>query len=92
MQTISREIAAKLLLESDENHFLTVEFVKKNGSLRRMTCRKNVRKHLHGGSLRYDPIEKGLLPVFDVENNDYRMICLNSIRTITMEGNKFKVE
>jgi hypothetical protein len=57
----------------------TVEFVKLNGEVRKMTCRLGVKKHLKGGSLGYDAKEKNLLPVFDMVKQEYRMINFDSI-------------
>lgn len=63
-----------------------VNFIKKDGSERKMLCRTGVTKHLKGGELSYDPIEKGLLSVFDMEKGEYRMVNLNTIITIKADG------
>ena len=64
----------------------SAEFVKKDGTLREMVCRTGVKKYLKGGELPFDPVEKGLLPVFDMQKQDYRMINLKTIRRIKLEG------
>lgn len=72
-----------------------VTFVKKDGTLRKMTARTGVKKHLQGGELAYDPIEKGLLSVYDMENKEgdgYRMINLSTITEITMAGKTWRFE
>jgi hypothetical protein len=63
----------------------SVLFVKKDGTLRKMVCRTGVTKHLKGGELPYDPIEKGLLGVFDMAKQEYRMINLRTIQSISLE-------
>ena len=45
----------------------SVTFTKKDGSSRAMNCRTGVKKHLTGGMLKYDPISRGLLPVYDLK-------------------------
>ena len=41
--------------------------------------------------LNYDPVEKGLLPVYDVQKQGYRMINLNSIVEIRAKGQVFRL-
>ena len=59
--------------------FFTVTFVKKDGTTRVMNARLGVKRYLKGGELPYDPAEKGLLPVFDAQKNEYRMINIPTI-------------
>jgi hypothetical protein len=61
------------------NKIFTVEFVKLNGEVRKMTARLGVTKHLKGGSLGYDAKSKNLLSVFDMVKKQYRMINFDSI-------------
>lgn len=63
----------------------SVLFQKKDGTLRKMVCRTGVTKHLKGGELAYDPIEKGLLSVYDMQAQGYRMINLRTIQSISLE-------
>lgn len=67
-------------IKKAENTFFHVEFIKKDGSLRKMNCRLNVKKGVKGTGMSYNPIEKGLLPVWDLEKKNFRMI---NIKTIT---------
>lgn len=65
----------------------SVEFVKKDGSLRKMKARLGVRNHLRGGVLAYDAESKNLLPVFDMDKSEYRMINVSTITKIKISGN-----
>ena len=58
---------------------VTVDFVKKDGTTRTMNSRLGVTRYLKGGELPYDPAEKGLLPVFDAQKGEYRMINIPTI-------------
>ena len=69
----------KSLITSTRGKFFTVRFIKKDGTVRRMTCRTGVAKHLKGGSLAYDPASYDLKTVFDVQKKQYRMINLSTI-------------
>ena len=80
-----KEKEVRELIKSNGNRIFSVSFLKKDGTLRKMVCRVGVTKYLKGGELPYDPMEKGLLPVFDMVAQDYRMINLNTIISISLE-------
>lgn len=71
-------------INETKGKFFSVEFTKKDGSYRKMLCRTGVKKHLKGGELPYDPIEKMLLPVYDVQKQAYRTIPLNRVHAIKL--------
>ncbi len=65
--------------------FFGVKFIKRtDNSVRTMLCKLDVRfwkgkPTLKGGGLKYNPESKGLLPVWDVNKKDYRMVNLNTL-------------
>ena len=79
------------LLKDNENLIFSVVFLKKNGELRPMTCRFGVKKHLKGGNLAFNPLERNLLVVFDMQKEGYRMINLETLMLITMKGVQYHV-
>lgn len=68
------------------SNIFSVEFVKKNGDLRKMVCRLGVKKHLQGGELKYDPSSLGYITVFDMQVQEYRTINVNTLKTLTFNG------
>lgn len=68
----------------------SVEFIKKDGSLRKMVARLGVQKHVTGEGLKFDPIQKGLLPVFDMHKKAYRMININTIQSLKCGGKYYE--
>ena len=80
------------LLEKNKSNIFSVVFLKKDGTLRKMLCRFGVKKHLKGGKLAFDPRERKLLVVFDMQKEAYRMINLETISNITMKGVDYYVE
>lgn len=64
----------------------SAEFIKKDGSLRKMVFRTKVTKGVTGEGMKYDPAKLGLRTVFDMQKRDFRMINLNTIQTITAHG------
>lgn len=94
MNTISRFKAYELMKEtSAKGSFFSVTFVKRtDNTLRKMNCRLGVRKFLKGGKLPYDPLEKGLLPVYDVVKKGYRTINLETVTELSVGGKSYVVE
>jgi hypothetical protein len=74
------------------NKIFSVEFIKKNGTLRKMVCRLGVKKHLKGGELGYDPEALNYLTVFDLQSEEYRTINVNTLKSITFEGITYEIE
>jgi len=74
------------------NKIFSVEFTKKDGSLRKMVCRLGVKKHLKGGELKYNPEELNYLTVCDLQSEEYRTINVNTLKSITFEGVTYEVE
>ena len=61
----------------------SAQFIKKDGTLRRMNCRTKVTKYLKGGKKGYIPIQKGLITVFDLKKKEYRSVNLNTIQKVS---------
>jgi WYL_2, Sm-like SH3 beta-barrel fold len=92
MNTISKSLAGFMLLDLVSNgKIFFVEFTKKDGTIRRMTCRRNVRKNLTGKGMSYRPLGKGFLTVYDMDKGEYRLINLLEITKFTINKNKYIV-
>jgi hypothetical protein len=90
----------KLTLEQFEEatasgKVFTVEFYKRtNGELRKMNCRRGVKKGVKGVGMKYDPKERNLLTVYDMqkleegatERGAFRMINLSDLKSLKLEG------
>jgi hypothetical protein len=72
----------------NDGKIFSVVFTKKDGTIRKMVARLGVRKHLKGGELKYDASARNLLPVFDMEKEEYRMINVSTIQEIKVGGAK----
>jgi hypothetical protein len=72
---------------------VTVEFVKRtDGTVRKMNCRLGVKSKLRGGEQKYDPASKGLAVVFDMQAGEYRSIPLDSVLSVTSEGERIQLK
>ena len=90
MKRISRKKALEKIYAS-RGHVFFAEFRKRDGSLRRMTARLGVRKGVTGKGMRYNPLERGLLPVFDMDRADWRMINLNTLQRLSVDHERYLV-
>lgn len=89
--TISRD-EAKQLIKNTKGKIFTVSFIKKDGTKRIMNARLGVKAYLKGGELPYNPEAKGLIPVFDMQKREYRMINLKSLLGIKIGKEIYKVQ
>ena len=62
------------------------EFIKKDGTIRKMKARLGVKKYLKGGQMKYIPSDHNNLVVFDMEKRDYRTIKTDNLITIKARG------
>jgi len=73
----------------NKGKIFSVRFVKKDGTTRFMKCRTGVTTKLKGGELPYDPMSKGLKPVFDLACNNYRMVNVNTVYEVSFGGKTY---
>lgn len=81
------------LIENLNGQFFTVEFIKKDGTLRKMNCRTGVKKYLsnNGKTIKITrPIDNGILRVFDVKKDTYRSINLDTVKKINLNKASYK--
>ena len=80
---MDKKTLAALVLNSG-GKFVTVTFIKKDGSLRKLTGRMGVTKHLKGGVSTLDPDR--YITIFDVQAGGYRAINRDTIQELRIEG------
>ena len=56
-----------------------------------MNARLGVKVYLKGGTLPYNPDEKGLIPVFDAKIKKYRMININTVNKLIIDKTEYEV-
>lgn len=70
----SRKLADRL---RNTTGFVTVTFLKKDGTVRKMNCRMGVTKHLKGGESTLNPDQ--YVTVYDMQKAAYRAINCDTI-------------
>lgn len=71
-----------ILTEQIKDKVFTCVFVKKDGTIRSMNCRKGVSKYVTGKGLKFNPNDYDIMPVFDMQKQKYRMINLATVKEI----------
>jgi hypothetical protein len=72
-----------------KGNFFRACFIKKDGSVRELTARFGVKKHLKGGELGYDAEALNYIIVFDVDKQAYRTINMNKLIFLRYNGKEF---
>jgi hypothetical protein len=72
-----------------KGNFFRACFLKKDGTVREMTARFGVKKHLKGGELSYNPEDFNYVVVFDVEKEAYRTINMDKLIFLRYNGKEF---
>ena len=88
---IDKETAIKMLRDSKGKIF-GVKFIKRStGDVRTMSARLGVSKGVKGIGLQYDPESRQLMPVYDMHKQEYRMINLETLSTVSFKGQEYIV-
>jgi hypothetical protein len=79
-------------IRSTGGKFFGVTFTKADGSTRTMNCRIGVQKHANGGTLKYNPADRGNVIVYDVQVGGYRTIKVDRIHSIRFAQKELKLK
>ena len=82
----------RALCAQSQGRYFKVEFIKRTtGEVRSMCARLGVRKNLTGEGMKYDPKKYNLMVVWDAVKRDYRMINLETVRRLRIDGTFYNV-
>lgn len=79
-------IVENLLKETSNKKIFSVTFRKKDGSLRKMNAMRGVRKGVKGVGHSFNPSERNLLTVYDVQIRNFRFVNLDEV--ISFKANR----
>lgn len=89
MQQLSRFKALKVIHDTQGKIF-AAQFIKKDGSTRKMVARIGVSKNLQGGQ-NGASAKNNLVTVYDMAKGGYRMINLKTLLTLKASGETYEV-
>ncbi len=85
------KLEAYVKILDTKGKIFTAEFVKKDNSKRKMNCRLGVTKGVNGKGMSYKPLQRLLIPVFDMQKNEFRMINLNTMYSLKVNRKKYAI-
>jgi hypothetical protein len=74
------------IIKGTRGKIFSATFIKKDGTLRKMTARLGVKKGVTGEGLKFNPRERSLVVVYEMSKKSFRMINLNTIQSITFKN------
>jgi len=77
------------LIKANEGKIFSVEFTKKDGTLRKMVARLGVVKHLRGGGKNTCDAYDHLVTVWDMQKEAYRNINVDTMISLKAGGNEY---
>ena len=82
-------IVENLLRETQNKRIFTVTFVKEDGTIRKMNAMRGVRKGVKGVGLKFNPSDKNLLSVYDMQKKGFRFVNLDDVISFTANKKHF---
>lgn len=93
MTIITNDEAKELLITRRSGAIMTITFIKRtNGAIRVLNCRKGVKKDQTGEGLKFNPIKRNLLPVYDMKKGVYRFVNLETVTNIKADKREYAVK
>lgn len=86
------KLKAYMLLKYSKGKFFRVDYIKKDGTHRRLVGRSGVKHCLSGTGLRFNPDKKLLFPAWDSIKGLYRMINLDTMQALKIGGMEYIVK
>jgi len=75
------------ILQNTNGKIFRVTFTKRStGETRILVGRLGVTSALKGGTMSYNPTDKGLMTVYDVQKKGYRMIPIEGLQEVRFQG------
>jgi len=96
-KSITRAEAIRMvenLTQNDNGVIFTVEFIKRTPphETRLINCRGGVHKGVQGIGLSFDPVDKGLFVVYDMQKEAFRLIPEEGLRIIRAHGKEYIIK
>lgn len=92
MKFISKSDALGKIKASRGKIFTASVIKRSNGERREMNCRLGVSKYVTGEGLKFDPAKKNLITVYDMQKNGYRMLNIDGLEELRIEGEEYTIE
>jgi len=91
MKKIARERVREFIKTKVGNKIFGVEFIKKDGSRRKMIARIGVKNHLKGGRNNVERIDRPYMTVFDMQKKEYRTFNPRTAVSLKVDGESYEI-
>ena len=96
---IKKQQVVDMINQLKSGTIYSVKFIKKDGTERLINSIKGTSKGVNGEGLKFNPTERQLLPVYDLqlrrqgveENKSWRMVNLQTIRELVVDKVRYVV-
>ena len=85
------KVKAISLINNTKGKFFTAEFIKKDGTPRKMVARTGVTKHLKGGKNNVVKDSNSYVSVYDVQKKGYRVINLDTLKSLKVNHTEYEI-
>jgi hypothetical protein len=95
VQSVTRKKAVELINGLDSGRIFSVLVKQRTGEkqVKRMACRKKVKKGVTGKGAKYDPTKKGLITVYKMAGakSGFRSVATEGLMQIIVDGDVYNV-
>ena len=84
-------LEAYLQMRETKGRFFSVSTIKKDGSERKFLARLGVKKGVKGEGMKYRPLAKRLMTVYDMSVKDFRTVNLETMYQMTISGQQYVI-
>lgn len=87
------KVTAIEMIRGSKGRVFGVTFIKRTtGEVRTMQARLGVKKGVTGEGLKFNPKDYALIPVYEMPMQQFRMVNLEGLTNLSIEGEKYEVE
>ena len=80
------------MIKDSAGKIFGVSFIKRTtGEVRHMSARRGVRKDVTGEGLKYNPESKQLLTVYDMNKQGHRMLNIETLYRLALNGTSYTI-
>ena len=81
----------RTFIKESKGRLMSLNYIKNNGSVRRLIGRTGVRSYLKGGVNKVERLDRPYLTMFDMQLREYRTVSLDTLMSFKFNGVNYQV-
>ena len=81
----------RTFIKESKGRLMSLNYIKNNGSVRRLIGRTGVRSYLKGGVNNVERLDRPYLTMFDMQLREYRTVSLDTLMSFKFNGVNYQV-